>query len=382
VVYLTAAFVSFQLSANTFQDFFDGYYPGALGMQREVGYVNQRGEFITRWPPGYSLFISPWVVEDVNATITTLQYISGTLAAVWVMLVAHLATCLIPRVSIVVVLGMGIFWPPLWAIGDPMRSEMLFTVLSTFAVYLLVRLYSVPAAARFMPLVLTFFASCTLVGAALTKTTGLALVGAISIAVASGFRSWSLPRRAGVLLCGALVFIAGLLPWLLTYQQHTGHFGFTSNGFESIRHGLQRYPSFVLGSELRKRSANWHSYRDIWIDIRDLATSDPFGALRLAATKFVQPWYTTWSGRFDRYLMMVQLPWFLLFAATSGRTLWRWHQIPGEVILLHGCVAALWLSAILVAPLYRYLAPGFPFVVLIVLWHAGDIILKSGSRAG
>jgi hypothetical protein len=251
---------------------------------------------------------------------------------------------------------------------------MLFTVLTTLAVYLLIKLYCVAPPARFRTVVLTFFASCAFVGAALTKTTGLAFAGAAFIAVACGFRAWSWQRRAGILLFGALVFLAGLLPWLRTYQVHTGHLGFTSNGFSSMRDGLQRYSSFSLGSELKRRSLQWNSYKDIWTDLRELSASDPFGALRLAVVKLVQPWYATWSGRFDRYIMMMQLPWFLLFIVASGRALWRWRHIPGEVILLHGGVAALWFSAVLVAPLYRYLSPGFPFIVLVVLWHAVDVI--------
>ena len=56
--FLVAAFVSTRLmAAEIVPDFVHGYHPGALGIQNGVGYVDQSGELITRWPPGMSTFI-------------------------------------------------------------------------------------------------------------------------------------------------------------------------------------------------------------------------------------------------------------------------------------------------------------------------------------
>lgn len=380
--FLVAAFVSTRLmAAEIVPDFVHGYHPGALGIQKGAGYVDQSGELITRWPPGMSTFISPWVVDDVVESARNLRFVSGFLALGWVVFVAYLMRLLIPRVSILLALGIAVFWPPMWAMGDPTRSEMLFTFLSSAGMLALVCLYRRRSSPIFTTVALTIAAWVAFAAAALTKTLGIAVALAMFVGIAFGFHSWSIRRRIAVLLLSASVFAAGLAPWISAYRDHTGHYGFTSNGLESVRHGLVRYPHFPLGLELKERSADWRSYDDMWTDIRELAAADRGGAFRLLGIKTVRPWYATWSGRFDHYLLVVQLPWFLLFVLASGRTMWRWKQIPGEVILLHGYVAALWLTAALVAPILRYLSPAFPFVVIIVLWHALDANLL-GEKTG
>jgi len=269
----------------------------------------------------------------------------------------------------------------MWAIGNPMLSELLFAFLSAIAVYLLAHLYRLRPHSTFATVALTIAAWFVLAASALAKTTGLAVAGAMFVGIAFGFHSWSMKRRIAVLILSALVFAVGLAPWVLKFKEHTGYYGFTDNGFMSVQHGLERFPHFPLGLELEERSPQWHSYGDIWADVRDVAAADPAGALHLLGIKIVCPWYATWTGRFDRYLFVVQFPWFLLFALASARALARWKRIPGSVILLHGYVAALWFAAALVAPILRYLLPGFPFVVIVVLWHAVDAGLL-GQNAG
>ena len=367
------------MAAEIVPDFVSGYHPGALGIQKGAGYVDQSGELITRWPPGMSTFISPWVVDNVRESAQRLRFVSGFLAVAWVVVVAYLMRLLLPRVSILVALPVAVFWPPMLAMGDPTRSEMLFTVLLTVAAYLLACLYRCRPQSIFNTMALTIAAWSALAAAALTKTSGIAVAGTMFVGVAFGFHSWSIRRRIGVLLLSASVFSVGLAPWVLTYKEHTGHFGFTSNGFTSVQDGFRHYPHFPLGSELRERSVRWQSYEDMWADLREVAATDYIGALRLLGIKTIHPWYATWSRRFDRYLLVTQLPWLLLFVWASGRTLWRWKQIPGEIILLHGYVAALWIAAAFVAPILRYLSPAFPFVVILVFWHALDADLLGGG---
>lgn len=371
--FLVAVFVSSELkAAKIVPDFRVGYHPGALNIQRGRGYVDQTGEFITQWPPGMSILASPWVVDDVGESARNLRFVSGFLAAIWVVSVASLARLIAPRVSTAVVLGLAVFWPPMWTIGDPMGSEMLFTALSTVAVYLLVRLYRLREVSAFNITSLTAGAWLLFGAAALTRTIGIAVAGAMFVGIAFGFRTWSTRRRSAVLAMSAAVFAAALAPWVWVYKEHTGHFGFTSAGFRSIQYGLERYSSFPLGLALTERSEKWESYSDMWADLRDLSVADPAGALRLIGTKLVDPWWSTTSRKYDRYLLWVQLPWLLLYCWASCRTVRHWRRTPGEVVLLHGFVAALWLTAALIDALLRYLSPAFPFVVLIVAWHLLD----------
>ena len=371
--FLVAALVSSKLKASeVLPDFRAGYHPGALSIQNGAGYVDQSGRFITAWPPGMSIVISPWVVDGARESVRSLRFVSGFLTAAWVVLVALLSRLLLPRVSILIVLVIAVFWPPMWALGDPMGSEMLFTVLVTLAVYLLADLCGLRPPSLVKTSALAAFAWTAIAAATLTKTTGFAVAGAVVVGIVFGFHTWSVRRRIGVVLLGTLVFAAILAPWVLEYREHTGHYGFTSNGLTSVRDGLRRYSHFPLGSELTKRSVQWQSYEDMWADVCEVSVADPMGALRLLGIKLIHPWYSTWSRRFDPYLPVVQLPWLLLFVLASGRAVWRWKRIPGEVILLHGGVVALWLSAASVAPIVRYLLPAFPFVVMVVIWHALD----------
>jgi hypothetical protein len=267
------------------------------------------------------------------------------------------------------------------AIGDPMGSEMLFTILSVVTMCVLTCLYRLRPASIPINVAITIAAGLTLAALSLTRTAGIAATAAEFICIALGFHLWSIRRRFAVLFSIALVFGVGISPWVLTYKEHTGHYGFTSNGFDSVRDGLNRYPYFPFGLELQERSENWKTLGDIWTDVRDVSTTDPVGSLRLLAIKISHPWFATWSRQLDRYLLVIQLPWLLLFTVASCRTVGRWKQVPGEIILLHGYVAALWITAALVAPILRYLAPAFPFVVIVVLWHALDAgILREGTE--
>jgi hypothetical protein len=71
--------------------------------------------------------------------------------------------------------------------------------------------------------------------------------------------------------------------------------------------------------------------------------------------------------------MVLQLPLCLLFLAACLRVLFRWRKTPGEVVLFHGIVCGLWLTAMLVVPLFRYLAPAFPLVMFAMLWQLADL---------
>ena len=371
--FLIAAFVSSQLkAAEILPDFRYGYHPGALNIQRGAGYVDQSGELITAWPPGMSIVASPWVGDDVKESERNLRYLSGLLAVVWVISVALLARLVVPQVSVILVLALAVFWPPMWALGDPMGSEMLFAVLSTVAVCLLVGLYRLRSRSVLVTVALASCAWLFFAAASLTRTMGIAVAGAVLIGIAAGFHDWSVRRRGAVLLLSCVVFAAGLAPWVWEYRQHTGHYGFGSNGFYSVKEGLRRYPDFPAGWALSEQGEGWQSFRDMWPDLRALSVADPLGTLRLLAMKIIDPWRATTSRRFDRYLLAIQLPWLVLFVVTSCRTLLMWRRVPGEVILLHGCVGALWMTSAFVYSLLRYLSPAFPFVVIIVLWHAVD----------
>jgi 4-amino-4-deoxy-L-arabinose transferase-like glycosyltransferase len=361
-------------------DFVNEYHPGALAIQRGEGYVDPSEQLIAKAPPVYSLFISPWVVEDVSESVEALRPVAGCLSFVWVIVVAWLAKMTVPRVSIMVVLPLAVLWPPLAALGNPMFSELLFAFMITVAVALVVLLSRFSRGSPYKSVLLALAIGLTLGMASLTKITGLAVGAAIIFAVVVSFHSWSFRRRAGIALCVLVVSSAAQLPWVLYYQDKTGSSGYPSRGPLAIQDGLTQYPSFPAGAELIRRSHWDDSLQDISKVVREVSREYPMGMGRIVAMKLFQAWYATHSGRYDIYLLPLQLPWFLLFVFSCFRTLWRWRRIPPEIIIQHGVVVALWLMSAMVRSNFRYLAPAFPMVVLIVCWQTGDILRGLLSR--
>lgn len=351
-------------------DFLDGYHPGAVGIQQGRGYVDGNGDLITHWPPGYSLIISPFVTPDAVASLKRLRYLSGFLAAGWVMLVSVIAGQVLRRSWRVVGVGLATLWPPLLALGDAGSSEMLFSVLLALSVVLAVKLCSDSWRSQQTTgriLLVAGLLGLSLGLASLTKTTGLSLALMILLALAIGLRNLPGTRRlqvAGITLVGIVLVVS---PWIVAYRAETGAVGFTSAGASSISDGLRRFPGLELGEKLRADSEEWDSLDAIAVDVSNRVKQHPVEALILVSRKVISPWYRTNSGRFDRYMLLAQIPWLVGFLWSFGKLLGRRDRVRDKLLLLHLVVLSLWLPAVVALSIFRYLAPVFPIVVLLVL---------------
>jgi hypothetical protein len=343
LAYLTAAVIASDfLGQYPSSDFTGGYHPSAIALREGRGYLDAQGKFLTAFPPGYSLFILPWVTEDPHQSAQHLRHVSGVLAVLWVLMLAWLAKRLLPRLAVWLVLVPAVFWPPMLAIGNPSLSEMFYTVLVTATVCVLVVLAESAEGRGW----LMAAAAGTLIGlATLTRTLGLSVFGAALLAVATGFHAWRRVRRIAAAIIITIAFCAVLAPWVSVFHENTGHWGITQ------------------------------------VTPRKSALLSPLGRKRLSATTLVQSWYRTAAGTYDAFLVPLQLPWAAVFVLCSFRALRRWRSVPEPLIVMHGFVGAAWVAGIASYPLLRYLAPTFPLVVLVTAWHALDAWGQPASLA-
>ena len=371
LAYLVAYFMPPLLIAGSESpDFRYGYHPGALGLQQGHGYVDANGAFITRWPPGYSLFIAPFIQEDRIASLATLRHLGAALAAIWMALLAWLARMVAPGFTQPLVLALAAaFWPPLLALANPGGSEMLFTTLTTLAACLLVWLSARSGTGSLLDHGAAFAAGLTLGLASLTKTLGISLSAAAALSILAAFRRVPARRRASTAFLLFLGVGLAIGPWLLEYQRKTGRVGFTTAGIRSVKDGFQRFTTFEAGREIARQSTAWLSANDVVHTLAEVGADDPFGVVRLLATKAIRPWYSTDSGRFDTLLIVLQLPWLVLFTLSTGLLLRRWRTAPPSLVVLHALVLANWGLAVVVLSIFRYLAPVFPLAILGVLAH-------------
>ncbi len=382
VAALGAAWLAPRLMATPISpDFLGVYLPGALALRSGAGYLGADGAPISHYPPGFSLLIAPWADADPQRALASLRWLAGAEAGLWVVLLAWLATRVVPRVSLLMALPVIALWPSLLAIGNPTNSELPFTVLLTLAMCLLGGF--APAARRsgWRGVARCTLGAVALAAAIYVRPQGFVVAGAIALALATGFASVAPTTRLAATASFLATIAVLTLPWMIVQQRHTGQLRFASSPLVAVKDGVRELDRSPFTVELAGRSEAWQSLGDAWADFEDAARTDPSGAVRFALHKLLAPWYRTWSRRLDVILAVLQIPVCLLFVLSSLRVLCRWRDTPGEVILLHAAVVSQWGLALLVLPLFRYLAPSFPFVLLALLWQLGDLASGDGRVA-
>jgi hypothetical protein len=206
--------------------------------------------------------------------------------------------------------------------------------------------------------------------------------GAVLIAVAVGASELPVARRMLVIVMVATSLSATALPWILTYQRHTGYVGITNAdvGVRSLRFGFQRFEDWAPGRVLEQRRHTWDDLPQATRDIAEVGRKWPFQTAGLLTAKAFRAWYGAASGRFDALVLPMNLPWALLFVLASFRALARWKDTPAGIILLHGIVAACWVSTFVTSSVFRYMAPVFPIAVVAIAWHAEDVLRKARAK--
>jgi hypothetical protein len=380
--FVVAALVAPALFSRPPTDFVLGYHPAALGLQQGQGYVGLDGRFMQDFPPGYSVLIAPFVEEDVERSLGLLRIVHGFLAVILVVLLALLIRRLLPQQWQIPILAVGILWPPQLALSYPGGSEILFAVFVVAAVIVAQPMLRAPPP-KLLAMMGFALALGSLLGlATLTRTMGLAVGGAVLIAVAVGASELPVARRMLVIVMVATSLSATALPWILTYQRHTGYVGITNAdvGVRSLRFGFQRFEDWAPGRVLEQRRHTWDDLPQATRDIAEVGRKWPFQTAGLLTAKAFRAWYGAASGRFDALVLPMNLPWALLFVLASFRALARWKDTPAGIILLHGIVAACWVSTFVTSSVFRYMAPVFPIAVVAIAWHAEDVLRKARAK--
>ena len=191
----------------------------------------------------------------------------------------------------------------------------------------------------------------------------------------------SIKQRLGaaVVMCG----VAGLLvlPWELRMRQQIGKFEMLSTGgFPSIIDGLTyaspsddreplNVPSNVqqlmsdLQADFKSGTITKLSQLAGWM-LHRLA-ADPGAVLKLTVMKIVRCWYATDSHRFERQLMLLELPYAALIAVGMVRA-WRRRGLSRDFALLMICLAGyFWLMSSLVLSILRYMVPAVALLLAV-----------------
>jgi len=378
--FVVAVLVAPRLFPRPPTDFVGAYHPGAYSLQQGHGYVDAAGRLVESYPPGYSLVIAPFVRADAVESLASIRLVHGALAAVLAWLLTLLADRLLPERWRGPAVLLALFWPPQLALAYPGGSEILFAVLVTAAALPLV---SVHRARKGETRKLAALAVGALLGlATMVRTMGLSIAGAVLLSILLASNRWSLRRRlatCGLVLLTWLLFVT---PWVAFYTASTGRVGFTSTevGMVGLRLGFQRFESFAPGRLLEERRLGWQDGSDVRRDLIEASRRWPAETMELLTVKLFRAWYAGDSGRFDALVLPMNLPWAVLFLLASARSLWRWRRTPGEVVALEGAAVASWLSAFVTSSLLRYMAPVFPFAVLVIAWHLADALRERGAR--
>ena len=349
-------------------DFREGYYPGAFNLKNGDGYLDNQGQWITHWPPGYSLFLMFFVTSEIQETYTNLRWSMGALAVLNVILLYRIIRQILPTLPVTLLLPLVVFWPPLIPMLSPGGSELLFMVLVNFCIFLLLKVSDSPvlnAKSILFLLVTGLFLGL----AALTKTIGVAIFCAAVIGVLIGWRIWTKPTRMLVVVVLASGFSFAVVPWMKMVQEHTGEFVFTTAANFSISDGLDDFPENKIGQQLIELLEQGKSPGQAVVHV---FKTNPAESVKLFAVKLIRPWYKTFSGKFDAPLMFFNLPVVILFLIAVFRSFVRWNRLIPIIIIMLGTIAACWLSAFVVKSIFRYMAPVIPLVLIVIAWHLND----------
>ncbi len=383
MVFIMAGIGGDRFFSKIADDFEFAYYPGALSLKNGDGYRNVTGKPHTHHPPGFSLLIAPIVTNDIDQSVQRIRWLAAVFGALNVALLAGIIYIVVPTVSIWILLPLIALWPPILPILSPGGSEFFFVVLLNSAIFLLVKCLSRPPDIRNF-LIVSLVTGLLLGAATLTRVIGITATAAIFIAIVIGCRQWPKSWRVTTATSIVLVVCVSLLPWMKYVESHAGNFALSSgaefsiqDGFAKIRKstgpvGIPRFPQLVAGQVFAEAEL-WENANRQLDAIATVAKQYPASTVALMALKLIRPWYGTDSGRHMGKLMLVNLPWMILFALACIRSVVIWPRLPVSVVILVGVVTASWFAAILVISIFRYLAPVFPLAVIVIAWHGNDL---------
>ena len=374
ICFFNASYLSSKFFLDTENDFKTGYYIGALNIKNGNGYTNNEGELITHWPPGYSIYLAPVVSSSLENSMSRIKIVNGLLAILWAFLLIKIFKKTIPKIPAFIPLGFAVLWPPMLAIGNPILSELLFATIITFSIYILLLLF---AKKKTISQILLSVIYGGLFGfAILTKTLGIPIFLFSIIVLAFVWQNVSYWRKiisliVMIISCGLFV-----LPWINTFYNYTGQIGFTTASLYSFTDGIKPFSYIEAGTFLYNQRESWSSLSDILLSYFDTLIKYPLSTLYLIIVKSIKCWFGTDSGRFETIMIFTNIPFLILLLIGIIKIIrnlisksQKSVKISPIVLVIVGYILGVWLpAAVLSLPIFRYMTPIFPFVVLVIFY--------------
>lgn len=187
------------------------------------------------------------------------------------------------------------------------------------------------------------------------------------------------PVRAAALGLAAALAVQALLllPWSLL-QRHLGKSGVFAAPvvYYAFFDGIRRHDGFEVSEALRHDpDPPPLSFEGVVEFHREWLARDPLALARLYATKALRTWYLSDSGRWDRWILGLHAPIWLLALAGAGLWLRRSPRDPAIWLVLT-TVVYLWAISASVSGLARYMAPVYGLLGLL----AGVMLLSLGRQ--
>jgi len=193
-------------------------------------------------------------------------------------------------------------------------------------------------------------------------------------------RKASIPRR--LLLAGLLLTanLAAVLPWQVWVTTQTDESALlTTGGVPSIRDGLTFATAdkeraeiavppdvLVLQQSILDQYVDLRTFGDIVSTMWGYIKTEPLAVIELFAIKAARSWYGTDSQQYDRWILIIQIPYLL--AIGWGLIAALRHNRParqlGGIILLIGLY--FWGMTTLVLSIVRYMIPAIGLLFILV----------------
>ncbi len=370
---------------NEDADYWTFYKPVGENILAGNGIVDANGRFAATYPPGYPTIIALiFGVAHLTGVsqITSIGIFDVSLTAASALLVFSIAGTLFgPCVAYISFLFWITYPASLWLIKQP-NSEV------PFIFFLLLSLLFFSMAVTEQRYRLSFIGGLLLGLAALVRPIG------VFLPILYAFAAMLCPlvilkNRAKMAALIAVGFLASVLPWEGYLYSKSGQLPLLcTNGPATMSEGLVFAVEPIPGSEpmwvpadllawMKQASIERPSMKTTGSVLKFAAreaTRNPSGAFELALMKFYRPWYSTYSRRYDKLNLAYQL--FYVPLGLAGLVLGiRRH---GSQIYWIGFFLSLvvyfWGMAFLVVPLFRYMVPAMPFVIMFSAF-AGEALL-------
>lgn len=356
---------------NSSADFFTYYDPVAQNFLHGSGLTLNSGEFGTRYPPGFPLFLAgSYAVADALHldrihVVVAANLLLMTLACVVVYGTAR--RLFTPAIAVLSVLLWSTYPFNLWLIKQP-NSEVPFIPLFLGAVYCLIAYFEKPR------LRMTGICGLLLGLAALIRPIVILLPVLFSATVLFR-RNLDLRRRAFAALGLLIAFALTILPWELALYSHTGQIvPLSTNGTASILDGLTFVrrnstsgvpdAALQLMRDIQRRGPELKTTGDIFRCLAEEAGRNPLGATELFLLKAARSWFGTDSGMNEMAAIVVQF--IYLGLSTIGLVLTARHfrERLFEVRLFLAIVLYFWVMAWIALSILRYMVPAMAFLLI------------------